>query len=626
MRDLAALKTSLLKLAECRQLHTLGVERRGGNQRAEPNIAERDDQLWLGGRHRIAQQVQTALVVTNRCAHLGERGLAAACKRQLVERCNDERIVARQADAAEENIQIRARDVAAEGDARCVRAQNTGTFAPCVAGCCADPQDVDRPPRTVAPAPGQRAIDGLAGRIAARLIDPFVAQTIGVMGVCSAKNGAKGVSVFPDHLPILLDGVNKPCAAPMRNPSAANRLEQVQSGSDMTSNVRKWKMVRKLALLAFALGACGDPDLKVGLNVGLAGADIGRMAATEIRMGGAATDRRFDVRVAAQTIIARNELTPEILTAALDSLAADEDVGVIVSRFLQQEELDAARRFTSAGMPFLAVTPLPEGIASASGPGFSLVPSQRDQAAFLAEQARASDRISIIHIDNAYGRNMTQLLTAALAARGVTPVDVREYKQAWDEPRMVALGTEVEKVEPTAMFFFGRAPSLELVWQPFREAAKDIRVYAGDLVESTALYANPAGRYTGLRYVRYIDPRSKDPRMTDLNDRYWMWISRGEMTNEAVMVYDALTLVGEAMRAGARTRPEFIAYFASLGSTRPPFKGVGGLVQFTAGGEVQREMHLAEVTYRGVVMPGDSLSTDTAQPDSAAADSLEAAQ
>lgn len=381
-------------------------------------------------------------------------------------------------------------------------------------------------------------------------------------------------------------------------------------------------MVRKPALaLALALVACGDPDLKVGLNVGLAGADIGRMAATEIRMGGAATDRRFDVRVAAQSIIARNELTPTILTAALDSLAADEDIGVILSRFLAQEELDAAKRFNASGVPYLSVTPMPAGVVSAQGPGFSLVPSRAKQAAFLAEQAKGSDRISIVHIDNEYGRGMSEQLIAALAARGIKPIDVREYKQEWDEPRVVALGTEIEKVDPSVMFFLGRAPSLELIWQPFREASKDIRVYASDLVESTALYANVAGRYTGLRYVRYLDPRSKEARMTDLNDRYWMWISRGEMTNEAVMVYDALTLVGEAMRAGARTRPEFVAYFASLGSARPPFKGVGGLVEFTENGETKREMHLAEVTYRGVVMPGDSLSTDL-PPDTTAADSL----
>jgi hypothetical protein len=254
-------------------------------------------------------------------------------------------------------------------------------------------------------------------------------------------------------------------------------------------------------------------------------------------------------------------------------------------------------------------TPNPDSLAAL--PEMKYVPRQWVQNWINQKRQRqgfdAQNNLTDQHRQNLL--SFRRQLIKALAARGIKPVDVREYKQAWDEPRVVALGTEIEKIDPTVMFFIGRAPSLELVWQPFREASKDIRVYGADMVESTAIYANAAGRYTGLRYVRYIDPRSKDARMTDLNDRYWMWISRGEMTNEAVMIYDALTLVGEAMRAGARTRPEFITYFASLGSARPPFKGVGGLVEFSENGESKREMHWAEVTYRGVVMAGDSLST-----------------
>lgn len=360
-----------------------------------------------------------------------------------------------------------------------------------------------------------------------------------------------------------------------------------------------WNLVRALAL-ALAAG-CGDPDLKAGINAGPAGAGVGQMAAREVRMAGAAKDRRFDVRIAAQTIIARGELTPEILGASLDSLAADEDVAVIVSRFLEKAELDAARRFNAAGQPYLSLSPLPRGIATANGPGFSLVPSLRAQAEFLAQHAQANDRITVVHLNNEYGRELAALLVAALRARGFTQVDVRHYEQSWDEPRVVALGTEIEAASPTVMFFLGRAPSLELVWQPFRNAAKPIRVFGSDLVESPALYANREGRFTGLKYVRYFDPKSRDPRMDDLNTRYWMWLSLGEMTNEAALVYDAMLLMGDALRAGARTDGEFISFFASLGKSRPAFDGVGGPIAFDENGDVQREFKLAEVTGRGVL-------------------------
>ncbi|MGQ0562009.1 MAG: ABC transporter substrate-binding protein [Gemmatimonadota bacterium] len=363
-------------------------------------------------------------------------------------------------------------------------------------------------------------------------------------------------------------------------------------------------MVRQLALpaLLLALAGCTDPKLKAGLNVGLAGADVGRMAATEIRMGGAATDRRFETRVAAQTIIARGELTPEIQRAALDSLADDEKVAVVISRFLTRAELDAARAYSADTVPFLSVTPVLPGVVSANGPGFSLVPGLIEQARLLAEQADPADRIAIVHIDNAYGLAMAEQIAAALRTRGIDVAETREYAQSWDEPRVVALGTEVQRdFKPTLLYFIGRAPTLELVWQPFRDVAQELRVLGSDLVESPAIYANNGGRFTGLEYVRYFDPKAQEARMTDLNDRYWMWISRGEMTGEAVLVYDALMLMSEAMRAGARERADFIAYFASLGRTRPAFEGVGGLIDFTAGGFAQRDFQLAEVTREGVV-------------------------
>lgn len=369
-------------------------------------------------------------------------------------------------------------------------------------------------------------------------------------------------------------------------------------------------MIRNILLLLLAAAAaCGDPKFKVGLNVGAAGADIGRMASSEVRQSRVATDRRFEVRVAAQVPMVRDQLTPELLRTALDSLADDESVVVVVSRFVGQEMLDAAGVYKLKNVPFLSVTPVPPGVVAASGPGFSLVPGYTAQARYLAGLADGSARIAIVHIRDAYGSTLASALVAALAQRGLEPVDVRSYQQNWDEPRMVALGTDLEQTkQPTLIYFLGRAPSIELIWQPFREAQREIRVIGSDLVESHALYVNNEGRFTGLQYVRYIDPQSQDPRIKDLHDRYDWWIGRGEMTGEAALVYDAIMLVSEGLRAGARTRAEFRRFFTSLGRTRPAFNGVAGPIAFDQNGEVVREFQLAEVTPQGVlaVTPGDT--------------------
>ncbi|HEX6558818.1 MAG TPA: ABC transporter substrate-binding protein [Longimicrobiales bacterium] len=366
-----------------------------------------------------------------------------------------------------------------------------------------------------------------------------------------------------------------------------------------------------LALCAL-LAACGNKPFKIGINGGPGGADVARMAASEIRQSGAAKDRRVDIRIAAMRSMVQNAATPAMFHAALDSMSDDKNVGVVVSRFLDMETLQSAQTFKRKQLPFISTTPLPPGIASANGPGFSMVPSFNKQAAFLAEQARPDDKVAIVQIDDYYGTSLTNLLLTALQSRGIRKVDVRKYQQSWDEPRMVALGADVQQAsDPTLVYFMGRAPSLELVWQRFREAAKGTRVIGSDLVESPAVYDNPEGRFTGLRYVRYFDPQSPDARMKDLHDRYAMWIGRGEMTGEAVLIYDAMMLTADALRSGARTHAEVAQYFASLGRSRPPFKGVGGLVAFNDDGEVDRKFELAEVTNTGV-MNADSLQKQLA--------------
>lgn len=370
-------------------------------------------------------------------------------------------------------------------------------------------------------------------------------------------------------------------------------------------------MVRRLLLLSLAIvvAACGRQKLEIAVNAGPGGADVGRMAASEIRQSGAAKNRRVEVRIPLMKPIVFGTATPRMMQLALDSVAHDEKVAVIVSRFLDNEILASAQDFKTKAIPFISTTPLPPGITSLNGPGFSMVPNLAKQAAFMAGEANARDRIVIIRINDAYGTGLTTALIGALHTRGITSVDVKTYEQSWDEPRMVALGTDLEKTgNPSLVYFIGRAPSLELVWQPFREASKDIRVVASDLVESTAIYDNPEGIFTGLKYVRYFDPQAKHPRMVDLHDRYLLWIGRGEMTGEAVLVYDAMMMTAAALRAGARTRGEIRRYFATLGRSRPPFSGVGGLVAFDEDGEVARKLELAEVTNRGVVIAGDTIT------------------
>jgi ABC-type branched-subunit amino acid transport system substrate-binding protein len=368
-------------------------------------------------------------------------------------------------------------------------------------------------------------------------------------------------------------------------------------------------MLRKyIPLLLLGMTACGDPKLEVAVYAGPHGATIARMAASGVRQSQAAKDRRFDSRPLAQAAVVRDSLTPEMLRASMDSVAADTLVVALVSRFHLQAAVDATSRLNQAGIPYLALHPVAPELTGGNTWGFSLAPDVNKEAEFIARNIGAGKRVAVLHIDDAYGRGMAQALVAALTRAGSPPTDLRKYDQSWDEPRMIALGHDTRTKQPEVLVFAGRSPSLALVVQPFREAGEEIRVIGTDLTESFSVYNDFDGSLRGVQFVRFLDPKSEDERMKDLSGRYILWIGAGQITGEGVLTYDAMHLVGEAVRAGARTRAQVRDYFLSLGRSRPPFSGVSGLIAFGEDGQVQRKMELVEVLTRGV----DVIATDSA--------------
>ncbi len=359
-------------------------------------------------------------------------------------------------------------------------------------------------------------------------------------------------------------------------------------------------MLRKYMLLLLALAACGDPKLEVAVYAGPHGATIARMAASGIRQSQAAKDRRFEARPLAQAAVVRDSLTPEMLRASLDSIARDTLVVAVITRFYMQSAIDAVGALNGAGVPFISLHPTAPGLTGGSSWGFSLVPDYLKEAAFIARNIPADQRVAVVHIDDAYGRGIAAALTQELTRAGNTPVDVRRYQQSWDEPRMVALGHEVRTRQPDVLVFAGRSPSLQLVIQPFNEAGEEVRAIGTDLLESSAVYNNIDASLEGVQFVRFLDPRSQEERMQDLNGRYVLWIGSGQITSEGVLTYDAMHMIGDAVRAGARTRAQVRDYLRSLGRSRPPFSGVGGLIAFGEDGQVQRDMELVEIEARGV--------------------------
>ena len=353
-------------------------------------------------------------------------------------------------------------------------------------------------------------------------------------------------------------------------------------------------------ILLFALSACSDPKLEIGVYAGMHGNTVARMTTVEMRTSKVAPDRRVDARLVNPRAVVLDTLTPAMLRAELEAMAADEQVLAALTRLNWQAAVEATQAMNQQQLPYLSLTATTPQVVGGDTWGFSLVPSFQQQAEFIAQHVTPGQRIGIVYIDDVYGQGMRDALTAAFTSRGSVPVDVRRYEQSWDEPRMLAVGHELRAKRPQVLIFAGRSPSLALVMQPFREGQDSVRVIGTDLAESFQLYNDENGTFHDVQFVRYFNPRSSNPRIKNLWEAYLIWVGIGELTGEIILVHEGMTLIGDALRNGVRTRAELRDYLKSLGKTRPAFEGPGGPLTFENGFAVRR-MELAAVTPIGVV-------------------------
>src|SRR5690606_18517805 len=101
-------------------------------------------------------------------------------------------------------------------------------------------------------------------------------------------------------------------------------------------------------------------------------------------------------------------------------------------------------------------------------------------------------------------------------------------------------------------------------------------------------------------FVRFIDPDSADRVVAEFRARYEERTGEAAST-EALLTYDAVSLVRAALLDGARTRADVREYLVSLGKERPAFQGLTGSITFDPSGAFPR-------TYRLAVVNGDAVT------------------
>jgi branched-chain amino acid transport system substrate-binding protein len=346
---------------------------------------------------------------------------------------------------------------------------------------------------------------------------------------------------------------------------------------------------RKLQLLAaLVVCACTDPaPPQIGVVVGSAPRRAAELAAEEQRSG----DPGFF-----EPLIPTSA-SPVAAAAALDLAREFVDnarVIAVVGHGNSAASLAASPVYNSGGLVQIAPTTTAPVYGGAGPYSFRLVPSDTLQAEFIARTIRSlwprPGRVAIVYVNDDYGRGLYRQLRSHLGEVVFDGV----YADNADEWELAALGRMIGAKQPDLLIWLGRSRPLGLLLHELRPHAPGLHVFCGDGCDGAAVYRNEDGRFTGLVFVRFIDPHSDDAALTNFARRYREHAGEPP-SGEALLTYDAVSLIRAALRDGARTRDQVRRYLASLGAERPPFHGLTGSIAFDSTGSMARPYLLAEV-------------------------------
>lgn len=349
-----------------------------------------------------------------------------------------------------------------------------------------------------------------------------------------------------------------------------------------------------LLLLMFALTGCADEaPPKIGVIVSETPAQAADIAAAELRPG----ERGYFEALIAVPATPATDAEQAIEQAY--AFVNDPRVLAVVGHANSASSLAASQIYNEAGLVQIAPTTTAP-VYGAAGPfSFRLVPSDSFQAQYLSmvlEHHFPDSRIALVHVNDDYGRGLVRMLRPQLdniAFEGM-------YADGGDSVMVTRLRDGIAASKPDLLVWLGRPRMLGLLLPQLRRILPDLAVVCADACDTAIVYDNADGEYTGLFFVRFLEPGDTDSATVSFRSRYQK--QTGQVASgEALLTYDAVRLVRAALLDGARTREEVRQYLVSLGSGRPAFEGITGKLEFDgSGASTRRPYRLAEVRADGV--------------------------
>jgi branched-chain amino acid transport system substrate-binding protein len=338
------------------------------------------------------------------------------------------------------------------------------------------------------------------------------------------------------------------------------------------------RRARSSIAIAILLCGCAKPEeLCIGVVLGDEGVKAAQLAVEDLNAAGG-------VPITLRSLSGAYGSSAQVALQGAESLATDARVLAVVGHTNSSASLSASQVYNARHVVQLAPTSTAPLYSQAGPYSFRMVGSDAHQARFLVSRLSATDvqRVALVYANDDYGRSLRQLTVDALAARDVRPVFQGPYAETETD------GTDIARAlvaaRPTVLVWLGRFPYYARVRPMLRAALPSLRVLASDGFGGSPMGARD-GELEEVQYVRLVTVDTSSARIRTLARRFASMKGTTTLSDQAVLAYDAVMLLGSGLREVGADREALRRWLERLGRERPAYVGITGPILFSPEGD-----------------------------------------
>ena len=286
--------------------------------------------------------------------------------------------------------------------------------------------------------------------------------------------------------------------------------------------------------------------------------------------------------------------TPDLDVRRAERFVARPEVLAVVGPSNSRGALAAAPVYNAAGLAQLSPQATSRLLGEVDGRTFTMVPNDSIEGAFLgrfiAEQL-APKVITIYFVNDEYGIGLRDGVEAALRRHHLPVADRVPFSTGGDFDVLVR--TSMRRARADLVVVAGRVAAAGAILTAAHALNPDVRVVAGDgALVPERLMQIPDTALRSLYLVSLWQPDPRDSATLEFRRRFRALIGREAEPADAY-VYDAIMTAAAAIRAAGTGRSAVASWLASLGGSRPAYRGITGPVSF--GSRAAAHMSIVQV-------------------------------